>query len=62
MKSLAQVIPVDTTLKQLEDNKVKVSEVTQQRWGKLASFFLPGGGKIGIYEPNHPTPLTRKRR
>ncbi len=53
---------LSATLKQLKSKKVKVSEVTQQRWGKLASFSLPGGGKIGIYEPSHPSPLKRRRR
>jgi len=44
------------TLKDLVAKKVKVSGVSEQRWGKLASFTLPGGGKIGIYEPKHPSP------
>jgi catechol 2,3-dioxygenase-like lactoylglutathione lyase family enzyme len=49
------------TLKDLRSKNVKVSEVTEQRWGKLASFVLPGGGKVGIYEPTHLSPLERKR-
>jgi hypothetical protein len=48
---------VAATLKDLKSKKVKVSEVSEQRWGKLASLTLPGGGKIGIYEPKHPSPL-----
>jgi hypothetical protein len=51
---------VAATLKDLKSKKVKVSEVTEQRWGKLASLTLPGGGKIGIYEPKHPSPLKLK--
>jgi hypothetical protein len=39
---------------------VKVSEVSEQRWGKLARFTLAGGGKIAIYEPKHPSPLKRE--
>jgi hypothetical protein len=49
------------TLKDLTSRNVKVSEVSEQRWGKLASLILPGGSKIGIYEPRHPSPLDRKR-
>jgi hypothetical protein len=30
--------------------------VTEQRWGSLASFTLPGGGKVAIYQPKHPRP------
>lgn len=50
---------IAATLRDLVSRKVKVSEVSEQRWGKLASLFLPGGGKIGIYEPTHPSPLKR---
>lgn len=47
------------TLKDLKSKNVKVSEVSEQRWGKLATFALPGGGQIGVYEPKHPSPLNR---
>lgn len=52
---------IAATLAELISKKVKVSEISEQRWGKLASLVLPGGGKIGIYEPTHPTPLKGKR-
>ena len=47
-----------STLEDLRSKNVTVSEVGEQRWGKLATLTLPGGGKIGIYEPKHPSPLT----
>jgi catechol 2,3-dioxygenase-like lactoylglutathione lyase family enzyme len=47
------------TLKDLRSKKVKISDVSEQRWGKLASITLPGGGKVGLYEPKHPSPLKR---
>ncbi|MGA2412783.1 MAG: extradiol dioxygenase [Candidatus Binataceae bacterium] len=50
---------IGATLKDLEVKNVKVSDVSEQRWGKLATFTLPGGGKIGIYEPKHASPLKR---
>ena len=34
-------------------------EVTDQRWGRLASIVLPGGGRLGIYEARHPTAFAR---
>jgi hypothetical protein len=49
------------TLKDFKSKNVKISDVSEQRWGKLATFMLPGGGKIGIYEPRHPSPLKLKR-
>jgi len=50
---------LETTVKDLKSKGVAVSDVNEQRWGKLASLGLPGGGKIGIYEPKHPSPLKR---
>jgi catechol 2,3-dioxygenase-like lactoylglutathione lyase family enzyme len=47
---------VAATLKDLKKNKVPVSDVSDQGWGKLATLTLPGGGKLGIYEPRHPRP------
>ena len=45
------------TLKDFRAKKVAVSEVSEERWGKVARFVLPGGGKIGVYEPKHVSPL-----
>jgi catechol 2,3-dioxygenase-like lactoylglutathione lyase family enzyme len=50
---------ISSTLRDLRSKNVQVMEITEQRWGKLASFKLPGGGKIGIYQPTHPSPLPR---
>lgn len=50
---------LDATLQDLRSKHVQVSGITPQRWGKLASLPLPGGGKIGLYQPSHPTPLHR---
>jgi catechol 2,3-dioxygenase-like lactoylglutathione lyase family enzyme len=51
---------ITATLKGLKSKNVKVSRVNEQRWGKLATFSLPGGGKIGVYQPKHPSPLKLK--
>jgi hypothetical protein len=48
-------------LKDLKSKNVEVSDVNEQRWGKLAIFTLPGRGKIGVYQPKHPSPLELKR-
>jgi len=45
------------TMKDLKSKHVTVSDTSEQRWGKLATLALPGGAKIGIYEPKHPSPL-----
>lgn len=45
------------TLRDLEPSNVIVSDIKKERWGKVASFTLPGGGIVGIYEPAHASPL-----
>jgi catechol 2,3-dioxygenase-like lactoylglutathione lyase family enzyme len=51
---------IAATLKDLKSKNVKVSDVSEERWGKVAKFDLPGGGRIGVYEPRHPSPLNLK--
>lgn len=29
--------------------------IREERWGRLTSFTLPGGGKLAMYQPKHPT-------
>lgn len=29
-------------------------DISEERWGRLTRFRLPGGGEVGIYEPRHP--------
>ncbi len=45
------------TLSDLKAKHVTVSDVNEQRWGEVATLTLPGGGKIGIYEPKHQSPV-----
>jgi catechol 2,3-dioxygenase-like lactoylglutathione lyase family enzyme len=44
------------TLRDLQSKNVPVSGVREQRWGSLATLTLPGGSKLGIYQPKHPVP------
>jgi catechol 2,3-dioxygenase-like lactoylglutathione lyase family enzyme len=45
---------IAATLRDLKKKKVAVSAVKEERWGMLATVTLPGGGKVGIYQPKHP--------
>jgi catechol 2,3-dioxygenase-like lactoylglutathione lyase family enzyme len=47
---------ISATLKELKEKSAKVSEINEQRWGSVATITLPGGGKVGIYEPKHARP------
>jgi catechol 2,3-dioxygenase-like lactoylglutathione lyase family enzyme len=44
----------------LEKKNVKCSAVHNERWGSITQVSLPGGGKIGLYQPKHPTALGLK--
>jgi catechol 2,3-dioxygenase-like lactoylglutathione lyase family enzyme len=48
-------------LEDLNSKDVTVSDVSERPWGRVATFMLPGGGRIGVYEPKHPSPLKLKR-
>ena len=28
--------------------------VSEERWGRVTTFRLPGGGRVGLYEARHP--------
>jgi hypothetical protein len=42
---------------ELQGKGVSCSEVKEARWGSVTRIRLPGGGDIGLYQPNHPSPL-----
>ncbi len=42
---------------QMKEKRVTCSPVDEQRWGSITRLTLPGGGKLGVYQPKHPSPL-----
>jgi len=36
---------------------VQSSEIFEERWGSVTTVVLPGGGRLGLYQPKHPTAL-----
>jgi catechol 2,3-dioxygenase-like lactoylglutathione lyase family enzyme len=44
----------------LKKKGVVCSDVQKERWGSITKISLPGGGKIGLYQPKHPTALPSK--
>jgi hypothetical protein len=49
------------TMESLAGKKVKCGPVKEERWGSLTTISLPGGGKIGLYQPKHPTAVGADR-
>ena len=46
---------VVATIQTLERQKVKCDPVADLGWGLLTHVSLPGGGKLGVYQPKHRT-------
>jgi hypothetical protein len=50
---------VETFVARMRSEKIECSPVTNQGWGLLTHLTLPGGGKLGVYQPRHARPATR---
>ena len=37
----------------LEAKGVSCTDITDEGWGLLSAFALPGGGRLGFYQPKH---------
>jgi hypothetical protein len=46
---------LDGEMQRLAASGVECSSVEEARWGSITMIGLPGGGRIGLYEPRHPT-------
>ena len=42
------------TIQTLERQKVQCDAVADLGWGLLTHLSLPGGGRLGLYQPKHP--------
>jgi len=48
---------LDSTMKQLAAKGVKFGKIEQAGFGSVTHIEIPGGGKLGLYQPRHPTAL-----
>lgn len=49
---------VERTVEELGRKGVEfVSPITDEDYGRMTRFKIPGGGEIGLYQPKHPSPL-----
>lgn len=44
-------------MRSLADRGVVCSEVQEARWGSVTEIRLPGGARVGVYQPRHPTAI-----
>jgi hypothetical protein len=47
---------INAFVQKMKGLKVPCTEVQDQGWGLLTELTLPGGGKIGVYQPRHARP------
>jgi hypothetical protein len=47
---------LDAEIAALRKASVACDEPVQQSWGRVTRVALPGGGKLGLYQPRHPRP------
>ncbi len=53
---------VDGLVASLRRRGIAVTPISELGWGRLTQVTLPGGGKLGVYEPSHASPPARGAR
>jgi hypothetical protein len=48
---------VHAFIAEMKELNVACTSIHEERWGSLTSLILPGGGKLGVYQPKHASPL-----
>ncbi|MFZ0305093.1 MAG: extradiol dioxygenase [Terracidiphilus sp.] len=48
---------LNSEIAKLTAKGVSCSGVHQERWGSITELMLPGGGRVGLYEPKHKTAI-----
>lgn len=48
-------------VRSLREEKIGCSDIRKERWGSLTHVDLPGGGKLGVYQPKHLHPSGARR-
>jgi hypothetical protein len=47
---------VEGFIAEMKKNKITCGPVQNPGWGMLTEVMLPGGGKLGVYQPRHGRP------
>jgi hypothetical protein len=51
---------VKVFIKEMTKRNIVCSPIQDQSWGQLTQMMLPGGGKLGVYQPRHARPGSMK--
>jgi len=47
---------IQALIDEMKQKEVTCSPIDEQRWGSITRLTLPGGGKLGVYQPKHASP------
>jgi hypothetical protein len=47
---------VEALMRQMKEHNIDCAPVRDLGWGLLTQLSLPGGGKLGVYQPRHARP------
>lgn len=47
---------IEVFMDEMQKRDIHCSEVKDEGWGLLSQITLPGGGKLGVYQPRHARP------
>ena len=53
---------LDRFIGEMSKHQIACGSVETQPWGRLTRIALPGGGKVGVYEPRHARPASTTRK
>jgi hypothetical protein len=48
---------VQAFIAEMKQFNIACDDVEEEEWGLLTNIALPGGGKLGIYQPRHARPI-----
>src|SRR5262245_27100960 len=47
---------IDAFMQNMNRHGIACGPIEEQRWGRITSITLPGGGKLSVYQPLHARP------
>ena len=47
---------------EMQKRAIACTPLSEERWGILTHLTLPGGARVGVYEPRHARPAAGRRR
>lgn len=51
---------VQAFIEQMRKRSLECAPVSEQRWGLLTYLTLPGGARLGVYQPRHARPKSAR--